>query len=119
MVKYLSPSAMGEFSQKVWDVARGIPYGKVSTYGRLAELVPPPAGVSLEDYRVFAARWVGAAMAACPEDVPWHRVINAQGKISLRKGNGPMVQHQLLEQEGVIFDEQGRVNLKKYTWQAE
>ena len=59
--------------------------------------------------------WVGSAMAACPEDTPWHRVINAQGKISLR-GGGDSAQRVRLEDEGVIFDERGRVNLKEYQW---
>ena len=55
-------------------------------------------------------------MSACPEDVPWQRVINAQGKISLRKGTGYLRQRQLLEDEGVMFDQKERVDLKKYSW---
>jgi methylated-DNA-protein-cysteine methyltransferase-like protein len=54
-------------------------------------------------------------MAVCPEDTPWHRVINAQGKISLR-GGGDSTQRRRLEDEGVIFDERSRVNLKIYQW---
>jgi methylated-DNA-protein-cysteine methyltransferase-like protein len=55
-------------------------------------------------------------MAACPEDVPWQRVINAQGKISLRPGGGGQMQRQLLEEEGIEFDERERINLKRYGW---
>jgi len=54
-------------------------------------------------------------MAACPDDVPWQRVINSQGKISPRPG-GAEKQRQLLEQEGVEFDAKDRVDLKKYGW---
>ncbi|MDO9349360.1 MAG: MGMT family protein [Anaerolineales bacterium] len=70
----------------VWDIVRQIPAGKVATYGQIAALIPPPGGMPLPDYLAFEARWVGGAMAACPPDVPWQRVINAQGKISLRPG---------------------------------
>jgi methylated-DNA-protein-cysteine methyltransferase-like protein len=55
-------------------------------------------------------------MAACPEGVPWQRVINAQGKISLRPGGGGQAQRQLLEDEGVQFDERDRIDLKRYQW---
>ena len=55
-------------------------------------------------------------MAQCQDDVPWQRVINSQGKVSPRPGYGPMVQRSLLEQEGVVFDEKERVDLKKYGW---
>ena len=55
-------------------------------------------------------------MSACPEDVPWQRVINAQGKISLRKGAGYLRQRQLLEDEGIVFDQKERVDLKRYSW---
>jgi methylated-DNA-protein-cysteine methyltransferase-like protein len=60
------------------------------------------------------ARWVGYAMARCPEDVPWHRVINSKGGLSLRPGH----EHQraLLEDEGVTFSASGVVDLKRYGW---
>jgi len=54
-------------------------------------------------------------MAACPENVPWHRVINSQGKISIR-GGGENIQRKLLEAEGVEFDSRDRVNLKIFSW---
>jgi methylated-DNA-protein-cysteine methyltransferase-like protein len=57
-------------------------------------------------------------MAACPENVPWQRVINAQGKISLRQGSGGTRQRELLEAEGVQFDERDRVDLKQYQWEG-
>ena len=103
------------FNNRVWDIVRQIPYGEVATYGQIASLLSPPEGVHEKTYKAFGARWVGSAMAACPDDIPWHRVINAQGKISLR-GGGDNLQRQLLEDEGVSFDERGRINLIHYQW---
>ena len=65
------------------------------------------------------ARLVGYALRALPEgsDVPWHRVINARGEISLRGAGSPeRVQQALLEREGVRFGERGRVDLDRYRW---
>ena len=76
-------------------------------------MLPPPAGVEIESYKAFAPRWVGAAMAACPEDVPWQRVINSQGRISERPGAER--QRALLEEEGIEFVKD-KVDLKKYAW---
>ena len=56
-------------------------------------------------------------MAHCPVDVPWHRVINAQGKVSRRaRGDGDRLQSELLEAEGVVFDAMGRVDFDVFGW---
>jgi methylated-DNA-protein-cysteine methyltransferase-like protein len=102
------------FFQAVWMIVRQIPRGQVSTYGQVADYIPAPAGAAPEAYKAFRARWVGYAMAACPPDVPWQRVINAQGKISVRRGAEE--QRRLLEAEGVLFDARERVDLKQYGW---
>jgi methylated-DNA-protein-cysteine methyltransferase related protein len=102
------------FNSHVWDVVRTIPSGRVATYGQVAKLVPLPPGVEPDTYRAFAARWVGSAMAACPNNVPWQRVLNAKGEISLRAG--AETQRRLLEVEGVTFDSKGRVDLKRFGW---
>jgi methylated-DNA-protein-cysteine methyltransferase-like protein len=112
--RFTSPHDPKAFNTLVWEIVRQIPPGKVSTYGQIAAMIPPPGGITLRDYEAFGARWVGGAMAACPEGAPWQRVINAQGKISLRKG--AEVQRQLLEAEGVEFDERERVSLNRYGW---
>ena len=104
------------FFEKVWELVRQIPPGKVCTYGRIAANIPPPGGMSIRAYEVRGARMVGGAMAACPEDVPWQRVINSQGKVSLRQGGGGETQRQLLVDEGVVFDIKDRVDLKVYLW---
>ncbi len=116
--RFTSPPDPSAFNATVWEITRQIPAGEVCTYGQIAGMIPPPAGMNQRDYDAFGARWVGGAMAACPPDVPWQRVINSQGKISLRKGGGQEVQRGLLEEEGVVFDDRGRVDLKKYRWEG-
>jgi methylated-DNA-protein-cysteine methyltransferase related protein len=113
-MRYTSPPNLQDYHSKVWDLVRQIPYGKVATYGQIALMIPPPAGVEFETYKAFGPRWVGSAMAACPADVPWQRVINSQGKISERPG--AQKQKELLLEEGVVFNEKGRIDLKKYGW---
>jgi len=113
MPQFTSPPDPQAFNQRVWELVRKVPQGKVATYGQIALMLPPPAGVDQESYRAFAPRWVGGAMAACPDDVPWQRVINSQGKISERPG--AQKQRLLLEGEGIEFVKD-KVDLKKYGW---
>ncbi len=112
--KFTSPTNREAYNAIVWEIVRQIPAGKVATYGQIAGLIPPPQGASERGYRAWGPRWVGGAMAACPPDVPWQRVVNAQGKISLRQGAEH--QRQLLESEGVLFNERDVINLSKYSW---
>ena len=114
---HTNPPNRMDFNLKVWELVRQIPPGKVATYGQIAELIPPPGEMEARSYRAFGARWVGGAMAACPEGVPWQRVINAQGKVSLARQGGVEQRH-LLEAEGVEFNDRGRVDLRKYTWEG-
>lgn len=113
---YTSPPNRHAFNQRVWEIVCQIPPGKVTSYGRIAEMMDPPDGMNIKDYLAFGARWVGGAMAGCPDDVPWQRVINAQGKISLRRGAEK--QRQLLEAEGIEFDDRQRVDFDKYLWEG-
>jgi methylated-DNA-protein-cysteine methyltransferase-like protein len=94
--------------EKIYEVTRRIPEGQVATYGQIAQIVGS-----------CTARMVGYAMSAlnASSDVPWQRVINSQGKISIREGYGGEIQQKLLEDEGVRFDNQGKVDLKRYGWQ--
>lgn len=95
---------------RMYDVVRRIPEGRVATYGQVAHL----AGLAGH------ARQAGYAMAALPDesDVPWHRVINARGEVSRRTGGsaGERIQRLLLEAEGVVFDTRGRVDLERFRW---
>jgi len=116
MAGYSSPPDPVAFKNEVWKIVRLIPAGQVATYGQIAALVPTPTGIASRDYQAYGARWVGGAMAACPPGVPWQRVINSQGKISLPEGKGYEEQRQLLEDEGIIFDDRGRIDLSRYRW---
>ena len=93
---------------RIYDLVRQIPAGRVATYGQIAGYVPGTG-----------ARQVGYAMAAldAASDVPWQRVINARGEISLRPGgDGHFRQRALLEAEGVVFDGKGRIDLGRFRW---
>ena len=114
-MRFTSPPNPQEFNERVWQLVRQVPRGKIATYGQIALMLPVPAGVEPESYRAFGPRWVGSAMAACPDDVPWQRVINAQGKISER--SGAEKQRALLEEEGILFVKD-KVDLKKYGWRG-
>jgi methylated-DNA-protein-cysteine methyltransferase-like protein len=84
-------------------------------------MIPPPSGVDPWQYDRLGARWVGGAMHALPDgsDVPWQRVINSQGKISFPPGSpGAQEQRALLEAEGVVFDEQDRVDFNTVGWEG-
>jgi methylated-DNA-protein-cysteine methyltransferase-like protein len=116
-VSFSSPPNPKVYNERVYELVRAIPAGRVATYGQIARLIAPVEGLDAGAYLRLSPRWVGGAMAACPDDVPWQRVINSQGKISPRPGFGVMVQRKLLEGEDVTFDQHGRVDLKRYGWQ--
>lgn len=115
---FRSPPDPSIFNSRVWEIVRQIPSGQVATYGQIAALIPPPQGISLQDFKAFSPRWVGSAMARCPNDVPWQRVINAQGKISARNETVEQAQRALLEAEGVELDARGKIDLHKYGWKG-
>ena len=103
------------YFSNIWAMVRLVPQGKVTTYGQLAALVDPPEGISEQDYRTYGARWVGQAMRECPAGVPWQRVINSQGKISLPGASGAQ-QRLLLEEEGLVFNPHGKIDFKIFGW---
>jgi methylated-DNA-protein-cysteine methyltransferase-like protein len=91
----------------VWKLVRRIPKGRVMTYGQIAELLG----------RRLTPRAVGWAMAGCPKDVPWWRVVNAQGMCSTETlVEPPGLQKRLLGREGVRFDVRGRLDLEARRW---
>jgi methylated-DNA-protein-cysteine methyltransferase related protein len=114
-MRYSSPPNQRAYYEQVWQLVRQIPRGKVASYGQIALMIPPPMDVDFDSYKAFSPRWVGGAMAACPDDVPWQRVINSQGKISERPGAER--QRELLEEEEVIFVKD-KVDMKKYGWRG-
>ncbi len=116
MTHRASPPDRLDFDVRVWEVVRRVPPGRVTTYGAVAAAVPPPDGVLETTYAAFGARWVGSAMARAPGDVPWHRVVNARGEVSLREGDGREEQWARLRSEGVVPGESGRIELRTYGW---
>jgi methylated-DNA-protein-cysteine methyltransferase-like protein len=98
--------AAERFQRAVYRLVEEIPRGRVVTYGQLAAILGWPR----------AARAVGYAMRHCPPGLPWHRVVNASGGISLRANVGSMMtQRLLLEQEGVPV-RRGRIRLDPHRW---
>jgi len=94
---------------QIYQLLRQVPVGYVTTYGAIANQVG------------CTARTVGFAMAALPKgnDVPWHRVVNYQGRISPRSnGHGNLVQEKILITEGIVFNADGRIDLKLYAWSS-
>ena len=96
--------------ERVYAVVRRVPRGRVATYGQVARLARITNG----------ARQAGYALHALPPHtaVPWHRVLNASGRISLGDVAGSVTQRLLLEREGIRFDAAGRVDLERYQWKA-
>ena len=109
---YVPPPNEQCYYEQVWKLARQIPCGKVATYGQIAKALHRPDDVSVDAYRLSASRWVGLAMAACPDDVPWQRVVNSQGKISHPEA---AKQKTLLEGEGIFFIKD-KLDLRVYQW---
>lgn len=96
------------FFQKVYDVARQIPYGKVTSYGAIAR--------SIGSAR--SARMVGWAMNNCPDDVPAHRVVNRVGVLTGKLHfDGTNLMQQLLESEGIEVSGNQVVDFEKHFWQ--
>ena len=98
------------FPRRVWQIVAAIPEGYVTTYGEVAKLAGSPR----------AARQVGGVLKRLPEGstLPWHRVVNRYGVISL---SGPDLQRQrqALLAEGVVVSGSGEIDLNKYRWRYE
>ncbi len=106
---------MGEnlFYQKVYLTVSKIPYGKIATYGQIADLI----------YAYGRARQVGWALRRLklPSNVPWHRVINSKGLItmSLSRNGTDFIQQELLINEGIKFNSKMKIDIKKYLWKPQ
>src|SRR4051812_21468502 len=97
--------------EQVYNLVLQIPRGKVATYGQISRLM---------NERLSAVA-VGWALRAVPKDkreIPWHRVINSRGGVSTEKllSHAPNLQRNLLEAEGIIFNERGFIDLAVYQW---
>jgi methylated-DNA-protein-cysteine methyltransferase-like protein len=105
------------FYEQVYMVVRRIPRGKVTSYGRVAQMLGRPR----------AARAVGYALNALTDKkdqstfvkVPWQRVVNSQGRISIvNRENSAQYQAELLREEGVVVSQDLRINLDFYLWEG-
>jgi methylated-DNA-protein-cysteine methyltransferase-like protein len=98
-----------EFEERVKVLIKRIPRGRVATYAQIAAL----AG------NYLAARQVARVLHSSSDKdrLPWHRVINSRGGLSLRRGRGFEEQKRLLAREGVCFDRRGRIELNRFQWE--
>ncbi len=97
-----------ELYRRIYKLVKQIPRGQVATYGQLAKMVGN-----------CGPRQVGYAMSHTPADhgIPWHRVINCQGRVSVRKqGREDPRQIKLLKKEGVVFSKSGKIDFAEYAW---
>tara|TARA_Y100000589_G_scaffold214399_1_gene202272 strand:- start:67 stop:399 length:333 start_codon:yes stop_codon:yes gene_type:complete len=98
------------FYKKVYLTVSRIPYGKVATYRQIAEL----------NFKYGGARQVGWALKRLklPSIVPWHRVINSKGEItmSVSRNGTDWMQKELLINEGIKFNSKMKINIKQYLW---
>lgn len=95
------------YRERVYEIVRQIPSGRVMTYGQIAEILGEG----------YTPRTVGFVMHAAYEGIPWQRVINSQGACSTGKLTLPENKQQMiLESEGIVFNEKGRCDLKRYRW---
>ena len=100
-----------DFTQDVVKIIKNIPHGKVLTYGRIAKLAGNPQ----------AARQVSWLLHSSTKkyNLPWHRVINSLGKISMKSFDDREYQKHLLEKEGVEFRDNYKIDLKKFLWEID
>ena len=99
------------FTTHVIELIRSVPKGYVSTYGDIARMAGNPQ----------AARQVARILHTCAktEQLPWHRIINREGRISLKRFQGYEEQKVLLEDEGVAFDKTDKIDLDRYRWHTQ
>lgn len=97
--------------ERIYAIVSQIPYGQVATYGQVAELAGLPGHARLVGYALYR-------VALPDRSIPWHRVINAQGKVSEspQRNGSDRLQRELLEDEGIIFSADQRIDLKQYAW---
>lgn len=121
-MRHPQPPDPRAFYEIVWKIVRQVPVSIVTTFGQIASMIPPPDGVEPADYQKLGPRWVGDAMNAVSRvdepTVPWHRVINSKGGISLPEESISAAQQRTrLRAEGVL-DDREHVDLNRYGWEG-
>jgi len=108
-----APSPERPFDRRVWAAVALIPHGRLATYGQIAELIGAWG----------CARQVGWALRRLPlpSEIPWHRVVNAQGRIAMSLGRegSDWMQRELLLAEGIPVDAEGRLPLARFRWRVQ
>jgi methylated-DNA-protein-cysteine methyltransferase-like protein len=101
----------GDFTSEAIRLIKSIPKGKVATYGQIAHMT----GLYPSIRRVV---WI---LHSCSEKekLPWHRVVNSKGTISLKPGKGYEKQMEMLKKERIAFDDKGRIDLERYLWEPD
>lgn len=115
------PPDFDRFNRTVWKICSQVPSGVVTTYGQIASMIPCPDGVDPAEYAKLSPRWVGSAMNAVSsvdsKTIPWWRVINSKGGISLPAESAAGAQQKIrLKREGVVFDEKDLVDFAVCGW---
>ncbi len=98
------------FNRMVYTLVRHIPPGKVLNYGRVAEMLGVPQGAR-------EVGWALSALKGTDHDVPWHRVVNAKGRVSIKGSPDAAIEQRVrLEAEGIAFDEKGYLDMAEHLW---
>ncbi len=103
-------TASPSFNDLVYALVRVIPYGKVLSYGRVSDLLGVPQGAR-------AVGWALHNLGSREPTVPWHRVVNARGRVSIKGSPEAAIEQRVrLESEGVVFDEHDTIDMRRYLW---
>ena len=105
-IKEISQSP--SLTQRVKDIIKKIPRGRIATYGQIATCAGNPRAARL-------VIWV-LNSSSQKDKLPWHRVVNSKGKISLKPGHGYEIQKGMLMKEGVKFDAKGTIDFDRFLW---
>ncbi|MCY7333566.1 MAG: MGMT family protein [Pseudanabaena sp. CAN_BIN31] len=102
------------FYDRIYEIVRQIPEGRVATYGQVAELANLAGKARVVGYALYRVDMQTL-------DIPWQRVVNAKGEVSLSplRFGTDYLQRSLLEREGINFSAAGKIDLRKYRWQTE
>lgn len=99
-----------EFKTRVIELIKSVPRGRVATYGQIARMAGHPRGARLVSYILHSL--------SEKYDLPWHRIVNRKGGISLKPGYGCELQRTMLEGEGIRFKPSDGIDLAKYGWKS-
>ncbi|MNL18003.1 methylated-DNA--protein-cysteine methyltransferase [compost metagenome] len=103
---------MTEFSAAVISLIQKVPAGKIATYGQIAKLAGKPQGAR-------GVAWILNSSSKAHK-LPWQRILNSSGKISFPVDSAEYrKQRKLLENEGIVFGDNGQIDLKKFQWKKE